>query len=59
MSEELTTKEWLQAELAAVESKINEVIAKKAEYLNSYGMAMLRLEKGKAELTLLIAQDVQ
>ncbi|GAH57435.1 unnamed protein product [marine sediment metagenome] len=56
MSEELTTKEWLEGELAAVETKINEVILVKAQYLESYTTAMARLEKGKHELFALLAE---
>ncbi len=58
MSVEQTTLEWLQAEHAAVVLKFAEVQIAKQTYLASYEIAKARLEKGKAELELLIAAQV-
>lgn len=54
MSEELTTKEWLEGEKAAVVLKLAEVETAKHAYLDSYHIAKSRLQKGEAELTTLI-----
>lgn len=57
MSEEITTKDWLEAELAAVILKMAEVETAKVQYLESYGIAKTRLQKGKDELEALVAKQ--
>lgn len=57
MSEELTTKGWLEAELAAVILKMAEVETAKQAYLDSANIAKTRLQKGKTELESLIAKE--
>lgn len=54
MSDEITTKEWLEQEHAAVVLKLAEVETAKHAYLDSYHIVKSRLQKGKTELEILI-----